>query len=699
MRVLEKYRASVARALNRGLAAFKAAVPISLRAHAEKHFYLSAESSYVEQKWSAWPFQRAILACIGNDDIEEVDVQKSARVGYTKILLAAIAYFAEHRRRNQALWQPTDAARDDFVKTELEPMIRDVKVLHPIFPHRLARHKHNTLRLKRFLGSSLHCRGGTSGDSYRRISPSVGYLDEYSSFDSNVDGEGDPGELAWKRLEGATFPKFVVGSTPKLAGVCLMEKRAKGADARYQYQVKCAHCKRHHAITWGGKDETHGLKWIGRDPKTVRHMCPHCHELSTQADFLSASELGFWVGDDGTTIDEEGVFRDQGGHVIRPHRRVAFEVWTAYSPLVPWEKIVREFFEAYDKAAQGDEESLRTFWNTTLGRTWEGEIEKLEADELKRRAAIEGLPLPGKGQQLVPHRCLLLLAGCDTQDGRVEVGVWGSGRGGEMWTISHEVFFGNTAEEAVWLEVADYLINTRFMHESGTTMQIYASAIDTGGHNADAVYHFAWKHRHRRVYAIRGRPFGEKAIKDGAGKVDVDWKGRRQKNGVTLWHVGTNLAKDLFNGRLKIERPGPGYVHLSHELSDEWFRQLSAEVRVTRKSKFGSRTAWIPIRKRNEALDCAVYALWLEAHLNLARRSDAWWLALMRQVGIEPDAVIDVDECEEPVDGGDQTERPQPTALPTKTTPAKAGVSASVQPAQRRPPQRRIAASTYLRRR
>jgi molybdopterin-guanine dinucleotide biosynthesis protein len=42
---------------------------------------------------------------------------------------AAIGYFAHHKRRNQALWQPTDSDRDQFVKTELDPMLRDVAVM------------------------------------------------------------------------------------------------------------------------------------------------------------------------------------------------------------------------------------------------------------------------------------------------------------------------------------------------------------------------------------------------------------------------------------------------------------------------------------------------------------------------------------------------------------------------------------------
>lgn len=690
MPLVRENRASIARALRRGFALFGVVEPMSLVDWAEKYFYLSVESSYIEQRWQAWPFQRAMLACIGHDSIEEVDIIKSARVGYTKLILAAVCYFAEHKRRNQALWQPTDSARDEFVKTELEPILRDVEVMHPIFPTRTARHKDNTLFAKKFIGSILHLRGGKSADNYRRLSVSVAYLDEFSSFDEDIDKEGDPGKLAAKRLEGATFPKLVIGSTPKRKGACLMEKRADGADARYTYVVPCQHCGERHAITWGGKDEPHGFKWQNRDPDSVRHLCPNCGVLQTQAEYLAAAEFGHWVGTDGSTIDRNGIFRDKDGNVMRPHRRVAFAVWTAYSPMVSWAKIVREFLEAYSLTRTGDVSQLRTFQNTTLGQTWEGEVDRLESDELKRRAEIEQFSAPGLADVLVPRRCMLLLAGCDVQGNRIEVGVWGFGRDGEMWTVDHIILFGSPSEDEVWEKLREALFERRYMHEDGQSMSIYASAIDTGGHHSHAVYEFARKHKARRVYAVRGRPTGEKAVKDGVTTVDIDWRGKKVKKGVRLWYVGTNMAKDLLYGRLQVETPGKGYVHLASNLSDEWFEQFSSEDREVRKTAFGSRSIWAKRRSRNEAWDCCVYAIWLEEHLELSRKTDAWWQRLAEKLGSPP-----------------EPSAPEPVKEEQNTTPAKAGVSTNTPGAApskaspraataRRPAVRRVS-SSYLR--
>ena len=612
--------------LQRGLAAFGVPEPMTLDEWAREHFYLSAESSYVEQQWTPWWFQRAIMACISNDDIREVILRKSARVGYTKILLAAMGYFAQHKRRNQALWQPTDDDRDEFVKTELDPMLRDVVVMESVFPAYLKRDKDNTLQAKKFLGSIAHLKGGKAAKNYRRISVDTAYLDEYDAFDSNIEKEGDPGTLAAKRIEGATFPKLVVGSTPKLKGFSNIEKREREADIFLQPHIPCPECGEYHALTWGGKDEPHGFKWTDQDPETVRHLCPHCGALIEQAQYLSIpDELKRYQAEDGTTLDAAGVFRNADGETIRPPERVALYVWSAYSPNVSWVGIVRDFLAANREHGEGKKEKLHAFTNTTRGEYWAEEFEKSDEHELRARA--ERYPL-----ERVPMGAVLLLAGIDTQDNRLECVVWGYGRGCEKWCIAHRIFFGNPDEDEVWHDLEEFLFETEFAHASGRTLRIAGAAIDTRGHKTHAVYNFCAKHSRRKVFAVAGRSGREKHIRDGASKVDIDWKGRLRKNGLVLWWVGTNHAKDQIYGRLQITSPGPGYMHFSQELSDEFFKQFTGEARTTRRTTRGDESTWTPIRKRVETWDCTVYAVWLETYFELSKKGAKFWDELEAKV-------------------------------------------------------------------
>lgn len=617
----------VRRRIRRGMAAWGVKPALTLEAWARKHFYLSAESSYVEQEWTPWAFQRGIMACIGNDDIREVDLKKSARVGYSKILVAAIGYYAEHKRRNQALWQPTDDDAKDFMESEVDPMLRDVKVMKTVAINHKSRHRDSTQKKKSFIGSSLRVRGGKSAKSYRRISVDVAYLDEGDAFDRDIEKEGSPRSLARKRLEGATFPKFVCGSTPKERGFSLIDDACEAADVRMTYQIPCPHCDVFQAITWGGKDVPHGFKWSPGKPETVQHLCAGCGALFNQTAYLNNADRGLWISEDGNTrLDADGNFSDAQGGALTPPEHVAFHVWTAYSPKVEWSEIVSEFIAASDAMKTGDETKMKAWVNTTKGESWQGDLETTDADELRQRA--EPFPL-----RRMPRGCLLLLCGGDTQDNRIEFGVWGLGLGGETWSIDHQVFYGNPALSHVWDEAEAFLRTATYAHDCGPSQSIYATAIDSGGHHANGVYAFAHRLRSLRVHAIKGASGREHSIEQGNKKVGFTWNGRQERNGPMLWHVGTNLAKDRFQSRLDVRTPGPGYVHLSRDCSDEWFAQLASEDRHTRRMAWGSETRWVPNRPRNEVKDCLAYATWLEERLGLWRPGKAkFWEKLEAEV-------------------------------------------------------------------
>ena len=116
-------------AVSLGMGSLRAEPPQNLSDWAEDHFKLAGESSHQKGAWESWPFQIGWMDAFSNDDIEHVDVQKSKRVGYTKTVAAFVAYNIAHRRRKQAVWQPTDDDRDSFVKSEIDPVL-DLSLIH-----------------------------------------------------------------------------------------------------------------------------------------------------------------------------------------------------------------------------------------------------------------------------------------------------------------------------------------------------------------------------------------------------------------------------------------------------------------------------------------------------------------------------------------------------------------------------------------
>ena len=95
-----RQRRKFKKALQEGARVLYRSPPLTGVEWADKYFYMSPESSYIEGPWKTAPSQIAILNSMCNDDIKEVNWLKSARVGYTKLICAAIGYFIEHKKRN-----------------------------------------------------------------------------------------------------------------------------------------------------------------------------------------------------------------------------------------------------------------------------------------------------------------------------------------------------------------------------------------------------------------------------------------------------------------------------------------------------------------------------------------------------------------------------------------------------------------------
>ena len=663
-------RLAVDEALRLGMRVFAKPPPLRASQWADQHFYLSAESSYVQGRWKTWPFQTAILDCIGHDDIESVTLRKPARVGYTKMLLAAIGFFAEHKRRNQVVYQPTDDDADDWCKTELDTMLRDCQQVRRIFPSLTQRNKANTLRQKSFLGSKLHIRGGKAAKNYRRLTVDIVYLDELSAFDRDIESEGSPVKLSAKRLEGALFPKHIKGSTPKVKGEDPIDAEFEAADMRMLYHVPCPRCDVEHPLHWGSKKEQHGFTWNPDDPDSVVHVCPHCLEGYDQADYLSVWERGRWVSEDGEWIDHDGAFRTSTGDTRLPPRSIAFGLWTAYSPQATWASIVREFLQAVTSAKRGDRSLLQTWHNTTLGQSFVYTGVKSDAAALHRRSLNEEYRL-----RTVPRQALVLTAAVDVQDNRFVIVVLGWGREDECWVIDYRVEYCDPGKWSSW-QALDVYLSTRFPHAGGSTCAIECTAIDTGGHYTHAVYRYCMMRENRRVHAVKGSTQDGKPIMAGpASRQDVNVDGAVLKDGVKLWHVGTDTAKDLIYNRFQGEIPGPGYVHFSPDLPRQFFDELVAEQRV--QQKVNGRLIWRWVHPsagaRNDAGDAFVYATWCAARLKLHQYTDAEWTRLERILLPPPVAGATVAPDPQPleaipfqrmIDGDPREAEPPPAAEP-----------------------------------
>lgn len=564
---------------------------------ADENFYLSSESSYQEGRWETLPFQVAILNAMGNDEIRTINVIKSARVGYSKMLLAAAAYQIEHKRRNILVLVPTDGSAAGFMKSQIETMIRDVPVVRDLAPWYGSKHRDSTLDTKRFShGKQLWCKGGAAAKNYRELSADTVIYDELAAFEPDVEKEGSPTFLGDKRIEGSTFPKSIRGSTPKIKGTCQIETAASETPHLLKMHVPCPHCAVEQALKWGGKDCAFGIKWDREKPQDAWYVCEVNGCVVQQHEMQAQQSLGRWVCERTGIWTQDGIdYYDAGNEAIQTPEALTFHVWTAYSPFTTWGRIVLDFLKA-----KADVSKLKTFTNTTLGETWEEDQgEKVDWEVLFGRREV----FPQ-----VPEQALVLVGGIDTQDDRYEGRVWAFGQGEESWLVHRWILNGDPSSDELLRKVGIKLAQL-FTRADGLLMKVERWCWDSGGHYTDEVYAESRKHGVQWVIPIKGASI--------YGKPIANFPRQRTKGSkVYLTEVGTDNAKELIYNRLKLQpQPGlsvPGCVHLpaNDEICDEAeLKQLTAERKKLKIEKGQRVYRWDAGGRRNEALDCFVYAL------------------------------------------------------------------------------------------
>lgn len=240
-------------------------------------------------------------------------------------------------------------------------------------------------------------------------------------------------------------------------------------------------------------------------------------------------------------------------------------------------------------------ETLKVWVNTALGESWEEPSETDGEELLKRRERYNCE---------VPENVLVLTAGVDVQDDRLEVEVVGWGLEKESWGIEYKIFHGDPGQDVVWNQLDEYL-QKEFKYEDGTGLMISCTCVDSGGHFTTEVYKFCKPREHRRIFAIKG--------KGGPGVPFVGRVSRNNREKAALFTLGVDQGKQLLVSRLKVEFEGAGYCHFPIEVAkgyDEmYFKGLTSERRVIKYYKGRPKVEWVKRAGiRNEPLDLRNYA-------------------------------------------------------------------------------------------
>jgi phage terminase large subunit GpA-like protein len=501
------------------------------------------------------------MDALNEPNVREVVAMTSAQVGKTEILNNVIAYHISQDPSPILVVQPTLDLAQTWSKDRLAPMLRDTPVLQGMVKDPRARDSGNTTLHKIFPGGHITACGANSPSSLASRPIRVVLCDEVDRYPVSAGSEGDPISLAKKRAATFWNRKIMLVSTPTNKGASRIETAYEESDQRVFF-VPCPHCEASQQLKWSN------VKWDEDKPETARYICNDCGVEWSEPDRLRAIRNGKWKA----TNEFKGV--------------AGFHLSTLYSPWTPLADGVRDFLEAKKQPA-----TLRVWVNTYLGESWEEQGEAVDDYELSQRR---------EDWDALPREVLLLTAGVDVQDDRLEVEVVGWGLDEESWSIHYQTIYGDPSSPKVWDDL-DVVLARKWEHESGSEMIATATCVDSGGHHTQSVYKYCKAREGKRVFAIKGvggdgRPLVGRPSKNNIGKVN-------------LFPIGVDTAKHLLFSRLRITEPGAGYCHFPFDRDDEYFKQLTAEKIATRYHKGFARREFVKVRPRNEALDVRVYAM------------------------------------------------------------------------------------------
>ena len=575
---------------------------------ADTHRRLPAKSSPEPGQWRTdrVPFMREIMQALSSESpVEDVALMKGTQISGTEVLINTVLYTVDHDPTSLMIVLPTLGMAKRFSRQRLQASIDIMPQLVEKFADMRSRDSSNTILEKDFDGGYLILTGAESATGLRSAPIGSLVLDEVDAYPMDVEGEGDPEQLAIKRTQNYKGRRKIYrNSTPTVEGMSRIEKSFSRGDQRYFY-VPCPHCGEKQRLQWSN------LKWnkdLPRDeqPESAFYACEHNGCVIEEHHKTQMLNDGEWRAHNPTA----------------PANRRSYHINSLYSPLgwYSWSDGVTDWLDA-----QGDIELLKTFTNTVLAECWKESVNDIEAKTLQSRAE------PYK-RGVVPEGGLVLVAAVDTQDDRLEAYVYAVGRGDEQWFVDYAVIAGDPGipegdKDSPWTELNDFL-HKPWLHALGGTMKLEGYAVDSGGHFTHDVYTYVRKNKRHGAIAIKGSSTRNSPILGRPKKMDIKSNGRTIKSGVELYQVGTDTAKSkIYNRYQRENHSGAGAIHFPDWLPFEIFEQLTAEKLMRKYSKGYAVYEWHKTSSsaRNEATDCTVYVQAVIEHKGFNRFSQARW--------------------------------------------------------------------------
>lgn len=574
------------RAIARSLQCFAPPDNITVTEWAEKKRRLSAEASAEPGPWRTerTPYLKDIMDAFTDPKVRHIVFASSSQVGKSEVLNNCTGYVIDEDPGSILFIQPTVDDCKEYSKLRIATMIRDCPSLRKKVAPPKSRDSNNSILQKAYPGGILTLCGSTEAHALASKPIRFVFGDERDRWAMSAGNEGDPWDLAMARQTTFYNAKAVEVSTPTI-------KNASAIEAAYhqgtmeRWKTKCPHCGGYHEIRWCDIRYTSEENIIGNKKvfkvTDIYYVCPGCGCISYEREMKK--QPARWEADNPEAYN-------QGTR--------SFWLNAFVSSWATWESIIIKYLNAI-----GNTRKMQVVFNTSFGELWEDRGEIADEDTLIGRREEYTAELP--------DGVLVLTAGVDTQDDRLEYEIVGHGHFGETWGIEKGIIMGRPDDEKTWKMLDDAVVNRVFHFEDGIGLRVSRTFVDEGGHFTQDVRRECNARKSMNVFCIKGMGGPDKPYTSPPKKQKIVISGRFVGM-CWQYQIGVDGGKQIIEDNLKVMSPGPKYCHfpLRDDYGVDYFNGLLSEHKVySNKGRYASRWEKIPGHERNEALDCRNYAL------------------------------------------------------------------------------------------
>ena len=581
------------KAMRKALAGMTPPDDLTVTQWAEAKRRLSAESAAEPGPWRTerTPYLREPMDAFTDPKVRHIVMVAASQVGKSEFLNNCIGYIIDEDPGSILFIHPTTIDAQEYSKLRIAPMLRDSPALRQKIAAPKSRDSHNTILQKAYPGGILTMCGST--EAHALASKPIRYVfgDERDRWATSAGNEGDPWDLAMARQTTFYNAKAVEVSTTTIKNASAIEV-AYYTGTMERWNSKCPHCGEYHEIRWSDirfeYDEIIVSHKKTYKVKRVYYTCPGCGCISTEAEMKRAPAK--WIAENPEAY----------GQGTRSFWLNAF-----VSQWASWESIVLKYLNAL-----GSTKKMQVVFNTCFGEPWEdrGDIE--DEDSLLARREDYGKDKDGEPVELPPG-VLVLTAGVDTQDDRMEYEIVGHGFFGETWGIEKGIVMGRPDDDATWNKLDEVVFDRVMRFENGVGLRVSMSFVDEGGHFTQSVRAQCNARISKKVFCIKGMPGQDKPY------ISPPKKQKIFVNQIavgTCWQyqLGVDSGKEIIMDNLRVQTPGQKYCHFPKrdDYGSAYFAGLLSETKVYDPNK---KQPWswkkIPGHERNEPLDCRNYAL------------------------------------------------------------------------------------------